>query len=82
MYFITLELRFFYTLYIIAALIYNYRGGDISFLLKQCYGHSLIPTYYTLKVSCLDLLECFKECFKGAFLGFFYSPNTRTICYG
>ena len=49
-YFITLELRSFYTLYITAALIYNYRGGNISFLLKQYYSHSLISTYYTLEV--------------------------------
>ena len=41
------------TLYIAAALIYSYRGGDISFLLKQCCGRSLIPAYYTLEAGCL-----------------------------
>ena len=60
-YFIILELRLFYALYITVALIYSYRGGNIGFLLQQCYSYLLIPACYTLEAGCLDLLEWFKE---------------------
>ena len=57
------------------------QGGNISFLLEQCYSRLLISAYYTLEAYYLDLLEQFKERFRGAFLRFSNGLNTRPICY-
>jgi len=43
MYFIILELRFFYALYIIVALIYSYRGGILASFLSSAMAIRLYP---------------------------------------
>ena len=42
-YFIILELRFFYALYIIVALIYSYRGGVLASFLSSTIAIRLYP---------------------------------------
>jgi len=44
MYFVTLELRSFYTLCITAALIYNYRGGILASFLSSAVAVRLYPS--------------------------------------
>jgi len=43
MYFITLELRLFYALYIVAASIYSYRGGILASFLSSAVAVRLYP---------------------------------------
>jgi len=76
MYFITLELRSFYTLYIAAALIYNYRGGILTSFLSSAVAVRLYPPIMLRRQAVWTFWSGLRSALEGPFS---VSPIAQTL---